>query len=156
MSAYTNVMAHPATLKACGEWVAQQAKELNATLMLGIGTSGLSVGAVASAMSGLLYLHVRKEGESSHGTPGQVVYPNGAAGSASELKDSEQRVIIVDDFVDSGSTVRGLIERVARESERWKIAAVVLYSSGEMTRLPRLLGEDYPDIPVRAARVKAD
>jgi adenine/guanine phosphoribosyltransferase-like PRPP-binding protein len=132
MSAYTNVMVHPASLGRAGEWVASKAKELKATLMFGTGTSGMSVGSVASVLSGLMYLHLRKEGESSHGSPGEVIFPcSSAVGFASDLRDADQRIIIVDDFISGGNTVQRLIDKVRAEGRgdgKWEIVAIVLYS----------------------------
>lgn len=129
MSAYTNVMVHPKTLRRAGEWVAAQAKELKATLMFGTGTSGMSVGSVASVLSDLMYLHLRKEGESSHGSPGEVVYPcSSAVGFAGDIRRTKHRVIIVDDFIAGGNTVQRCVDKIRSESSQWEIVAVVLYS----------------------------
>lgn len=128
MSAYTNVMVHPASLKLAGKWVQKQMKELKADLMIGTGTSGISVGAVASVLTDKLYLHVRKEGESSHGYGGEVIYPSGAAGDRYELRKTSQRVVIIDDFISGGGTVERLVAKVVSESSDWTIVAILLYS----------------------------
>jgi adenine/guanine phosphoribosyltransferase-like PRPP-binding protein len=129
MSAYCNVMVHPKTLKRAGQWVAAQAKELKATLMFGTGTSGMSVGSVASVLSDITYLHLRKEGESSHGSPGEVIYPcSTTVGFASDFRNAKQRVIVVDDFIAGGNTVQRCVDRIRSESPNWEIVAVVLYA----------------------------
>jgi adenine/guanine phosphoribosyltransferase-like PRPP-binding protein len=108
---YLETMTNPAALAAAGKWVAGLAKRLGAERLLVVGTSGLSVGAVASALSGVPLVVLRKPQEPCHGfgsiEPGLGRPEIRRAGSPSR----QLRVLLVDDFVGRGETLANMLQR---------------------------------------------
>lgn len=100
------------------------------------GTSGTSMSFILSVMLDIPVIYVRKKGEKSHG---QRIECNG--------RNFIKSYLIVDDFVDTGSTVDYIINRIAEVAEDDKAiipkcAGVYLYdttgSSGHQTEQGRI------------------
>ena len=79
------------------------------------GSSGAAVAYAASAELGIPLLHVRKGGSHCH------LKVEGARGV--------RTYVILDDFIDSGNTVRAIVKEVRRELSEPVLVAVVLYAS---------------------------
>jgi len=85
--------------------------------VVGIGLSGTMPLVPVRQKSGINIRAIRKQGVESHS----------GVSAASEYADSG-RYVILDDFVESGSTLTALRAKMAEVFPRWECAGVILYS----------------------------
>lgn len=104
---YQDTIVRPKALLAAGCWVAGIAKRVKAERLLVIGTSGISVGAVASALSGVSLLVLRKPTEPTHGYA--------VIDREVRIAPENQRVLLLDDFVGMGATLATMLNRARKE-----------------------------------------
>lgn len=112
---YMSVITNPAALQRAGTWAAEQVRLTNAQAILVTGSSGTTVGAIASALSGVPLEILRKESEQAHSMHVGAYSPPGT------------RVLLLDDFVSTGATIRRLLGYATRLNVRWEVVAIACY-----------------------------
>ncbi len=106
-SGYHDVVFSPRELKATVNRVVKNLKNLKKKLKFNAiafrGASGAGVAFPVSAITGIPVIYVRKKNESTHGC--------GVEGPDTPVR----RYIILDDFVDSGKTVKAIIKEITKQ-----------------------------------------
>lgn len=103
------------------------------------GVSGVSIGAAVSYYTGIPLVVVRKDSEQTHS--------NGTVQGLYELCGD---YVIVDDLIDSGTTVRAIARELRADSDANKPLAVILYSDPRASSSIRIIDDAY--IPVIALK----
>lgn len=122
------------TVKTAVKFLKAKTKEFDA-----IAFSGMSGAVMAPILAYLLdkqLIIVRKDRGSEH--PDQASHSSAAVEYAGSLRT---RVVIVDDFIASGKTVKRIIEKIRDRQLRTEIVAVYCYHSGTSTYRKELLAE---------------
>lgn len=96
------------------------------------GSSGAALAYPLSYLMKIPLIHVRKGG--SHYGSGKI-----------EGTISSKRYLIIDDFIETGTTIKRILKEVSKEMEA-KPVAILLYSSGRDSK--------FNNIPVFSVRVK--
>ena len=91
-------------------------------LVVGMGMSGTLPLVPVHLAAGLAFRAIRKGDDSSHGS----------ADPESPRVGTEARYVIIDDLVDTGATVRTIIDKLPKH---WECAGVLLYQSNETSRM---------------------
>lgn len=100
------------------------------------GSSGMMAGAVLSVALQMPVIYVRKPGEYAHGGPVE-----------SNSREPIKSYLIVDDFIDSGSTIREIVDAIDRDAEEERSVApkcvgVLLYNDYSITTKSVKIGKD--------------
>ncbi len=120
-SSYLYDIYHPATFKKLVDRVAKKVVKLKKKLKFNAiafsGSSGAALAYPVSALTKIPLIHVRKKGK-THG--------DDIEGGGHEIK----RYIILDDFIDTGATVKRIYNQIKNEcdyDDEVKCVAIVLY-----------------------------
>lgn len=115
-------------------------KDKDFTAFAGLGVSGLTVASMLSFVMNKGLVIIRKQSDRHHASPYDI---EGLDGTGNVVN----KVLIVDDLIASGNTMRQAIESLNNFCNKWRmkvdIKGIVLYHGHEND-----VGDEYMDIPV--------
>ena len=114
---YLDPYLEPASLQKTLDECKQRIKHLTFDSIAVRGTSGLLVGAPLAASMGKHLIIVRKDSDKSHSK------------ERVEGWGFRQRILIVDDFIETGNTIDYIYEGIVETCDDYKIVGILLYAN---------------------------
>jgi len=104
------------------------------------GVSGFAVAFPIAYECKLPVIAVRKSGESSHGDKIEMGY---------KKRIIIHKYLIVDDFIESGSTIRSIIKNINKYDDALECAGILLYDTAHTERMFSYKKEKFPIYKIR-------